>query len=83
MLYKKYHRNFVSHFKKGVRFRFSFYKKKEMVYKVNVEPYYDETFCRRNIRITGSNTEGVYDLVLVFTEGRLADMKYNIEEDVI
>ena len=83
MLYKKYHRNFVKQFKKGVRFRFSFYKQKEMVCKVNVEPYYDETFCRRNIRITGINTNGVYNLILVFTEGRLADMKCNIEEDVI
>lgn len=83
MLYKKYHRNFVKQFKKGVRFRFSFYKKEEMVCKVNVEPYYDETFCRRNIRITGSNTMGVYDLILVFPDGQLADIKYNIEEDVI
>lgn len=75
MLYKKYHRNFVKQFKKGVRFRSSFYKQ-PVVCEIDVEPYYDGWFWRRNIRITGNNTNTgtKYNFVLVRSGGQLPDI---------
>lgn len=62
MLYKKYHRDYVSQFKRGVKFacedgiRYS-------MYTVEKEPYY----VYGDIRLTGIE----YYLVLVFYDGKI------------
>ena len=58
MLYKKYHRNFVKQFKKGVKFRYQSYRGV-----VTRKPYY---FAER-IAIDCN----FYDWVLVFPNGQL------------
>lgn len=77
MLYKKYHRNFVRQFKKGVKFSYKTYNK---VYKdiVEREPYYDGRYWRRNIRITGSKN----DLFLIFPSGQLVEVEI-IKRDAV
>lgn len=39
MLYKKYHRNFIRKFKKGVKFRYEGYKGFSRIFEVVIEPY--------------------------------------------
>ena len=50
MLYKKYHRNFVKRFKKGVKFGYG-REPEEYVYVVRKEPWCDLTFWNGNPQI--------------------------------
>lgn len=71
MLYKKYHRSYVSQFKKGVKFvcrgsnRYSRYT-------VERNPYY----VYRDIRLTGIE----YCLTLVFSDGIVNENLHVIQE---
>lgn len=47
MLYKKYHRNYVSQFKKGVKVKFMY---NDMIYEVVKEPYYSNDNHRIEFR---------------------------------
>lgn len=70
MLYKKYHRNFVRQFKKGVSFKYPFSRTKVFSNKVIIEPHI----------IIGRVC--VNSWTLVFSRGHL-DKSFIIEEDVV
>ena len=69
MLYKKYHRNYVKQFKKGVKFRW-----KTGVDTVRIEPYKIGITDYYEVRMTGNR----YDWILVTLGGQLADRWLNI-----
>ena len=71
MLYKKYHRNFVRQFRKGIEFNYKAYRDV-----VNKEPY--TLIGCENIRVTGT----IYDLILVYSNGTTA-CDIRIKKDVI
>jgi len=61
MLYKKYHRSYVSQFKKGVKFRYKEYSAEV----VEVEPYFKVDF--HEIHVNGDK----YRWILVYSIGRI------------
>lgn len=75
MLYKKYHRNYVSQFKKGTEFSYKTCIDRDTVRDiVKKEPYYNHG----NIRILGIR----YFLVLVYSVGT-TNCNIKIEKDVV
>ena len=69
MLYKRYHRNYISQFRKGTEFNYKAYRDV-----VEIEPYY----VGGNICVTGNK----YYLALVYHSGRI-NYNIKIEKDVI
>ena len=70
MLYKKYHRNFVSQFKKGRKYKFS-----GVVFEITGKPY----ICERTIEVDEVNIfeEGTYDTYDVIVDLDSGKMIYN------
>lgn len=73
MLYKKYHRNYIRKFKKGIKICYKTYSG-EIKDTVRIEPFYND-IKNKSIHITGSK----YGWTLVYCNGRV-DYKIKIEE---
>ena len=61
MLYKKYHRNYVSQFKKGTKFRWNTENSEVVV----IEPYFSNDYHEIHI------SDVKYGWVLVFSGGKI------------
>ena len=77
MLYKKYHRNYVRQFKKGIKFSYKTYNNEICKDIVRIEPFYND-IKDKSIHMTGSK----YGWTLVYCNGRV-DYKIRIEENVV
>ena len=96
MLYKKYHRNYVSQFKEGAKFKYPLYSLIKVadgvVEKVNGELCYEDHYSEsivdeivispidRSIYITSKTTYNSW--VLIFLDGKI-NYNIKIEKDVI
>lgn len=77
MLYKKYHKNYVSQFKKGTKFSYKTYNNEIYKDTVRVEPFYKD-IQNKCIHMTGKK----YGWTLVYCNGRV-DYEIKIEEHAI
>ena len=79
MLYKKYHRSYVSQFKKGTKYKFKYSPHEDAIKDIVwIEPRYLE--LEHNIEI-----RGLYDytwLTIVFRNGKINNIKL-VEERVV
>ena len=85
-MYKKYHRSYVSQFKKGVKFKF-FYKHRELKCEVVVEPsYINSTHIDIAVIMhVNSNTlpERLSLITLISSSGKLSIVNVEFIEDVV
>lgn len=78
MLYKKYHRNFISRFKKGVKFRCEDFSR---IFEVIIEPY--ATYSSTSI--VNFSVDNYFPSRLIYSSGKLCiDIKtVEIIEDAV
>ena len=79
MLYKKYHRNYVRQFKKGVKFRFNGFngsrinRAKEPILSVVFDPFVGICVGNRGHRFWGYNVSIDVDICIIYPDGKLSN----------
>ena len=76
MLYKKYHRNYVRQFKKGVKFRFNrfrIYRAEEPILSVVFDPFISICPGPRGYGFWGFNVSINVDICIIELDGKLSN----------
>lgn len=84
MLYKKYHRDFVKKFKKGIKFRYeSFYGFKEVEVEPFIVSYRDVIYVDVMVIQNGNIDHFPEHWTIVYTNGTLGKDRLKFIEDVV